>query len=184
MAITRALARRVRALRQARGWSLDELAYRSKVSKGMVVQIEGARTNPSIGTLCRLSDAFGLSIAQLVEAEEPMPVRIIGVDEPPTLWTGDRGGSARLLCGVSEPATVELWDWRFEPGEQHTSVDHATGTRELVHVLDGEVEVIVDGTGYTARAGESVDFRADRPHAYTNPGDRAARLTIVVVMPR
>ena len=51
--VTDAVARNVREARLERGWTLEQLATRSGVSKGMVVQIEQARTNPSIGTLSK-----------------------------------------------------------------------------------------------------------------------------------
>ena len=182
-AVSASIAKHVRGLRQSRGWSLDELAYRSGVSKGMVVQIEGARTNPSIGTLCRLAEAFGVSVGRLVEAAPEPVVRVVRADEPPVLWKGAAGGAARLLRGVNDPAFVEVWDWRLAPGERHASVDHAPGTRELVHVRSGRFTVTVDLVPHTVEVGETVDFRADRPHEYRNDGAVPAVLTMVVVMP-
>src|SRR5437588_12639497 len=85
-----AVAQHVRALRLARGWSLDELSGRSGVSKGMVVQIEGARTNPSVGTLCRIADAFGVTVGRLLEPGTDRTVRVTAADQAPMLW---RGGS-------------------------------------------------------------------------------------------
>src|ERR1700759_1253210 len=80
-----AVAQHVRALRQARGWSLDELSGRSGVSKGMVVQIEAARTNPSLGTLTRVADAFGVTIARLLEPAAERVVRLTGLQDAPML---------------------------------------------------------------------------------------------------
>jgi transcriptional regulator with XRE-family HTH domain len=182
-AVTAAVARAVRGLRQARGWSLDELSGRSGVSKGMVVQIEGGRTNPSIGTLCRLADAFGVTVARLVESGPPRRVRVAAAGSAPLLWQGGYGGFARLLAGVNEPDFVELWEWRLEPADRHDSPDHATGTRELVHVLSGTLTVTVGGTDHVVRAGETIDFPADEAHGYRNDGAVAARLMMVVVMP-
>ena len=182
-ALTAAVAHQVRALRTGRGWSLDELAGRSGVSKGMVVQIEGARTNPSVGTLCRLADAFGVTVARLLEADEVRTVRVAPLANAPILWRGHSGGLARLLGGLNEPDFVELWEWVLEPGDHHTSYDHATGTRELLHVLDGEVTVTIDGADHVARTGDTVDFAADRGHGYRNDGDSTARIVMVVVMP-
>jgi transcriptional regulator with XRE-family HTH domain len=178
-----AIARHVKGLRQGRRWSLDELASRSGVSKGMLVQIEGARTNPSIGTLCRIAESFGVSIGRLLESEPEPVVKIVGVDEPPVLWRGGAGGTGRLLRGVNDPAFVEVWQWRMPPGESHESGDHATGTRELIHLEQGSIVVTVDGTEHAVRAGETIDFRADRPHAYRNAAAVEAVLTMVVVMP-
>src|SRR5690242_12772679 len=150
-AVAASIAGQVRGLRQVRGWSLDELASRSGVSKGMVVQIEGARTNPSIGTLCRLAEAFGVSIGRLVEAPAEPVVRVVGADEAPALWHGEFGGTAHLLRGVNDPAFVELWRWRIVPGERRSADDHAPGTRELMHVLAGVLTVRVEQTLYLVR---------------------------------
>jgi transcriptional regulator with XRE-family HTH domain len=182
-AVAAAVAQHVRALRQARGWSLDELGQRSGVSKGMIVQIENARTNPSIGTLCRLAESFGVSVARLIEAETEPRVRVIDADAPPTLWHGDRGGAARLLVGVNEPAFVELWEWRIAAGERHRSSDHTPGTRELLHVRTGSLIVTVDGVDHPVTRGQTIDFRADRTHGYRNDSLEPAEATMVVVMP-
>ncbi|WP_432979128.1 helix-turn-helix domain-containing protein [Dactylosporangium sp. CA-233914] len=178
-----AIARQVKSLRRGRGWSLDELASRSGVSKGMLVQIEGARTNPSIGTLCRVAESFGVSLGRLLEPESEPVVKIVGADEPAVLWHGPDGGTGRLLRGVNDPGFVEVWDWRMAPGEGHDSGDHAASTREIIHVREGELEVVVDGSPYTVNTGETIDFPADRPHRYRNPGAVEAVVTMVVVMP-
>lgn len=120
-AVTAAVAQQVRELRAARGWSFDELAGRSGVSKGMLVQIESARTNPSVGTLCRVADAFGVNIARLLEPAEERTVKITSAAEAPVLWQGEHGGTGHLLSGLGEPDLVELWDWRMEAGEAHRS---------------------------------------------------------------
>lgn len=182
-AVTAAVAHHVRALRQARGWSLDELSGRSGVSKGMVVQIEAARTNPSVGTLSRLSDAFGVSIAQLLEPAGERIVRISAADEAPTLWHGGYGGYGRLLAGLNDPDSVELWEWWLQPRERHESPDHAPGTRELIHVLTGEATVTVDGTDHVLCPGQTIDFPADRTHGYRNDAGEPVRMVMVVVMP-
>jgi transcriptional regulator with XRE-family HTH domain len=182
-AVAASIAGQVRGLRQVRGWSLDELASRSGVSKGMVVQIEGARTNPSIGTLCRLAEAFGVSIGRLIEAPAEPVVRVIAADETPALWQGPAGGAAHLLRGVNEPAFVDLWRWRLMPGEHQSADDHTPGTRELMHVHTGVLTVRVDQTPYLVRAGDTIDFRADKPHEYRNDGAEPVTLTMVVVMP-
>jgi transcriptional regulator with XRE-family HTH domain len=182
-AVAASIAGQVRGLRQARGWSLDELASRSGVSKGMVVQIEGARTNPSIGTLCRIAEAFGVSIGRLIEAAAEPVVRVVGAADPPVLWHGTAGGRAQLLRGVNDPAFVELWRWRLMPGEHQSADDHTPGTRELMHVHAGELTVRVDQAPYLVGPAETIDFRADRPHEYRNDGTEPVELTMVVIMP-
>jgi transcriptional regulator with XRE-family HTH domain len=182
-AVTAAVARQVRDLRASRGWSFEELAGRSGVSKGMLVQIEAARTNPSVGTLCRVADAFGVNIARLLEPGDETPVKISAAADAPVLWRGDGGGTAHLLSGLGEPDLVELWDWRLNPGEGHDSADHPRGTREVLHVLGGTAVVVVDGVEHEVRAGETIEFHADREHGYRNRTEEPVRLVMVVVTP-
>ncbi len=182
-AVTAAVAQHVRGLRQARGWSLDELSGRSGVSKGMVVQIEAARTNPSLGTLTRIADAFGVTVARLLEPAADRTVRVSAAADAPLLWRGGYGGFGRLLAGLNDPDFVELWEWRLSPHDRHGSPDHAPGTRELLHVLVGELTVTVDGTDHLVQAGETIDFRADKPHGYRNESDGPVRLLMVIAMP-
>lgn len=181
--ITAAVALHVRALRTGRGWSLDELSGRSSVSKGMLVQIEAARTNPSVGTLARIADAFGVTVARLLQPANDRSVHLADIQDAPVLWRGGRGGMGRLLRGLNDPDFVELWDWRFAPHERYEAEDHQPGTREMVHVLIGEIVVTVDGVDHVVQTGQTLDFRSDRTHVYRNDTEVPARVMMVVVIP-
>lgn len=181
--ITAAVALHVRALRTGRGWSLDELSGRSSVSKGMLVQIEAARTNPSVGTLARIADAFGVTVARLLQPAADRNVHLSDSQDAPVLWRGGRGGSGRLLRGLTDPSYVELWDWRFAPNERFESEDHQPGTREMAHVLVGEILITVDGVDHRVLTGQTLDFRGDRTHSYRNDTDVPARVVMIVSVP-
>src|SRR5712672_368798 len=115
-----AIARRIALLRKGKQQSFDELAVRSGVSKGMLVQIEQGRANPSISTLCRLAAGLGVSVAELISADSDArsPVHVTATDESRVLWKGPNGGSAALLVGSDGPDMLELWSWTLEPGEK------------------------------------------------------------------
>lgn len=181
-AVAAAVARNVRRLRLERGWTLDALASRAKVSKGMLVQIEQTRTNPSLGTLCRLSDAIGVSLARLVELDEAPVVRVVAADQAAVLWRTD-DSSAKLLVGSDRSQHLELWDWVLGPGREHRSEEHAPGTQELVHVLSGSLVLEVDGHEYRVETDGAAVFQADRPHAYRNDGAVPLRFSMTVAQP-
>jgi Predicted transcriptional regulators len=182
--LTAAIANNVRAQRAHRGMTLDELALRSGVSRGMLIQIEQGRTNPSINTLNRVADALGVSVGRLVEVSDIPVVRVVHDSDVVTMWRGERGGSARLLVGCDAPAILELWDWRLGPGEHHDSDGHAPGTRELLTVLTGRLTLSVYGKSHVVGRDEAVLFHADRPHRYANEGDEEVRFVMVVTEPR
>ncbi|RKS77794.1 helix-turn-helix protein [Motilibacter peucedani] len=181
-AVAAAVARNVRRLRQERGWTLDALASRAGLSKGMLVQVEQTRTNPSLGTLCRLADAIGVSLARLVELDEAPVVRVVAADQAAVLWRSENG-SARLLVGSDRSSHLELWDWVLGPGEVHRSEEHAPGTQELLHVAAGVLTLDVDGHDHRVETDGAAVFQADRPHAYRNDGTVPLRLTMMVAQP-
>jgi transcriptional regulator with XRE-family HTH domain len=177
-----ALAHTVRAAREQKRWSHATLASRSGLSKGMLLQIESARTNPSIGTLIRIANAFGVAVWQLFTAQEES-VRVARRDEALTLWRSPRGGTATLLVGADAPQPVELWDWRLAPGDVYTADAHMDTTMEVIEVRQGTLTLVVGKRRVQIRAGGSVVARMNQRHQYINEGRSIVKLTMVVVDP-
>jgi transcriptional regulator with XRE-family HTH domain len=182
-AVAAAVARNTRRLRTDRGWSLDQLASRSGVSKGMLVHVEGARTNPSLGTMCKIAETLGVSLAALVELPEAPTVRVVQRAETARLWSGLEGSAGDLLVGSDERHHTELWRWTLAAGDRHASEAHVEGTREMLHVVDGTLTLEVDGVAHAVPAGGAALFHADRPHAYGNDRKRPVRFVMVVLQP-
>ena len=178
-----ALARNLRRLRGERALTLDELARRAGVSRSMLIQIEQKRVNPTLATLVRIAQALDVGLAELVELGSRRRVRVIARDDVAELWTSPGGGSGRLLVGSDQLDHIEFWDWRLEPGDVHEAEAHAAGTAEIIHVLDGDLALEVDGETHAAAAGESVVFSADADHSYGNEGMRPVRVFMVVITP-
>jgi transcriptional regulator with XRE-family HTH domain len=177
-----AVALNLRRLRGARQWSLDALAARSGVSKGMLVQLEGARTNPSLGTLCRVAEALSVSLTALIETDDRPPVQVVPAGGGTPLWAGAAGGVGKLLVGSDEREHVELWRWEMNPGDAQRSDDgHAGGTLEMVLVIEGELTLEVDGEDYPVGPGAAASFRSDRAHAYRNDGDEPCSFVMVIL---
>jgi transcriptional regulator with XRE-family HTH domain len=178
-----AIGARVKQERQARGWTLDQLAEAASVSRRMVVSVEQGTVNPSVGTLLRLSDALGVGLPALVEPPEPRRVKVIRSGDGAELWTGAAGGRGMLVAGTTPPDVVELWDWSLGPGDRQSSEAHAAGTQELVHVLEGSITVEVDDQVIALEVGDAIAFPGDVDHAYANPNDKPARFSLAVFEP-
>lgn len=182
-AVTEAVARNVKGLRTARGWSLDQLAGRSGVSKGMLVNLEQARTNPSLNTLCKLAETLGISLAGLIELHEQPKVQVVEPGAKVRLWSGEEGSWGDLLVGSDKRDHVELWTWRLAAGDVLPSNAHLQGTQEMLHVLEGTLTLDVDGELHAVPAGGAALFDADHPHQYRNDHKGAVRFVMVVLTP-
>src|SRR5690348_16694956 len=101
--ITRATGGPVRQGRVSRGWTLDQLAERSGVSRRMLVSIEQGSANPSIATLLLISDALGIGLPALVDMDRSPGLRVTRAGAAPVLWRGRVGGQAVLVAGPRPP---------------------------------------------------------------------------------
>ncbi|MET9794800.1 helix-turn-helix domain-containing protein [Nocardiopsis alba] len=181
--LARVIGARVKHERNARGWTLDRLAEHAGVSRRMVVNVEQGSTNPSVGTLLRLSDALGVGLPALVEPPTPKAAKVTRAGDGAVLWTGEHGGRGVLVAGTEPPDVVELWEWTLAPGDRHESEAHSSGTRELLQVLEGSVTIVADGQVHTLDAGDALTFFGDVDHSYSNPNDVPARFTLCVYEP-
>ncbi|MER5399073.1 XRE family transcriptional regulator [Streptomyces sp. NPDC002599] len=181
--LTQSLARNVKRWRTERGFTLEALAARAGVSRGMLIQIEQARTNPSLGTVVKIGDALGVSITTLLDYEQGPRVRIVPADQAVRLWHTEAGSYNRLLAGTEAPGPLEMWDWRLMPGEGSPSDPHPSGTVELVHVISGDLTLTVDGVDHHVPEGASVSFEADTPHTYANRSEVPVEMVMAVSVP-
>lgn len=182
-ALATAIGGRVRQERQARGWTLDQLAEAAGVSRRMLINVEQGASNPSVGTLLRISDALGIGLPGLVEPARPKAVKVTRRGDGVALWSGEFGGRGVLVAGTEPPDVVELWDWTLGPGDKHASETHASGTKELVQVQQGPITIEVADQVVTLAAGDAVSFPGDVAHCYANTGKKSARFTLAVFEP-
>ena len=90
------IARRLRLERDARGWSLADLAERSGVSKATISKIEREELSPTAVILVRLASAFDLTLAGLLvraEGEGAQPLLSRAADQP--VWRDPATGYSR-----------------------------------------------------------------------------------------
>jgi transcriptional regulator with XRE-family HTH domain len=181
--LTRALARILQSLRAERGWSLDQLAGRSGVSKGVLVALEQGRSNPNLATLARIGDAFGVPVTRLVDVSDERVVRITGPEQARVLWRGEAGGTGTIIAATEPPWAAELWRWTIYPGERFGGDPHAPASKEMTWVESGTVTATVAGRRYEVAAPRCARFPGSLPHFYVNEGTEPAQITMVVVIP-
>ncbi|CAM5514080.1 hypothetical protein STENM327S_07007 [Streptomyces tendae] len=139
----------------------------------MLIQIEQARTNPSLGTVVKIGDALGVSITTLLDWEQGPTVRVVPAEQAVRLWHTDAGSFSRLLAGVEAPGPLEMWEWRLMPGEHSLSDPHPTGTVELVHVTSGELALTVERGDPPCADGRERLLRVRHPAHLRQRGRRA-----------
>jgi transcriptional regulator with XRE-family HTH domain len=181
--LTGAVARILQSLRGERGWSLDQLAQRSGVSKGVLVAIEQGRSNPNLATLARIADTFGVPVTRLVDVPDEPAVRIIPAEQARTLWRGPSGGTGTILGATEPPWAVELWRWVLQPGEMSGGDAHVAGSKEMIWVESGAITLTVAGHQYQVSTGQCARLSGAEHHSYKNEGPDQAVMTMISLVP-
>jgi transcriptional regulator with XRE-family HTH domain len=174
---------RVRALREAMDLSLRDLAERSGVSAPMLSQVERGETSPTLQTAARIAAGLELTLSQLLRLDEGGSVTIVRGDEVRSGPTR-RGHAYQVLTPPLPGLRAELSRHVLDAGAATGGPDdppmHEPGSREVAHVRDGEIELVVDGERHRLGPGDTVTFDADLPHHFENPGPGAATFLAVV----
>lgn len=56
----------VKEWREDRGFTQEELAYRSKISVTYISKIENGQTNVSLDTICKIATGLGITLSELL----------------------------------------------------------------------------------------------------------------------
>jgi transcriptional regulator with XRE-family HTH domain len=173
---------RVRALREAEGLSLRDLAVRSGVSAPMLSQVERGETSPTLAVAGRIAAGLELRLSQLLRLDEAGAVTVVRASE--RRKGGSRGHRYELLTPPLPGQRAEVSRHVLAPGA-HTGGPgdppmHEPGSRETAVVESGPVVLTCDGDRHELAAGDTVTFDADLSHHFENPGTREAVLLAVV----
>ena len=179
-----AIGPRVRALREAMGLSLRELAIRCGVSSAMLSQVERGETSPTLAVASRIASGLELRLSQLLRLDESGSVTIVRASERRTGGNPRRGHRVEVLTAPIPGQRAELSLHTLAAGAVTGGAGdppmHEPGARETALVEDGCVVLRCDGLAYELEAGDCVTFDADLPHHFENPGPGDVRLLAVV----
>lgn len=183
MVVSGQLGKTVQRLRKTYNLSLSELSEQSGVAKSIISQIERNETNPTLSTIWRLAHALDVSIERVLQVSEDEPfLEKNSKGDTPILVSDD--GKCRLSI-IGWIKTVEWLQWygfAAEPGGILESDPHQRGSVECLSVTDGELQVEVAGVVETARAGETLRYRCDRPHVIRNVSAAPASAMMVCIL--
>lgn len=166
---------RIRSLRQARGWSLDNLAERAVMSPSSLSRIETGRQRLGLDQLTALARALGTSIDQLAETINDDDVVIRPERDE------HRGLTTWLLSRGSAPAGVTVAKMRITDeaaGPQAVQLGVHPG-KEWFTVLSGTVALFLGERTVRVEAGEAAEFSTMTPHAIRAHGGPAEILVIL-----
>lgn len=178
------IARRIRALRDAQGLSLDALAERAGVSRSNISLIERCESSPSAVVLDKLATALGVALASLFDEDraDRAPPRPVARAAEQVVWTDPASGYVRRQLSPSAPSPLQLVEVVFPAGER---VAYDTAARDAdihqqIWVLEGAMDITVGDATWRLESGDCLALRLDCPIAYRNPSAQPARYLVAL----
>jgi transcriptional regulator with XRE-family HTH domain len=175
------LAANLRRLRIARRLSLSQLARETGMSKATLSGIENGRGNPTVVTLAALSDALGVSVAELLDE---MPLEEVRISRASTAIFSERGGlPRRTLESITTGEPVELAEIALAPGRLLDLAPQAVGSRMCVFVTAGQLIAGPAERTSELGTGDCMAFPADVGHLLA-AGRSETRVLLLSSAPR
>lgn len=167
------LGKTLQTTRESRRLTLTALASRSKVSIGMLSQIERGQANPSFVTMSKIAGALGIPMSSFLDGSKPNRNHVVRVKDRRRLVFPEIGLTYQLLTPDLN-RDLELLLIEVAPGLSTRNRVFSHEGEESGMLLQGTLEVHVDGEIEVLNEGDSISFLSKLPHWYRNPGKKKA----------
>ncbi len=177
------IGQRLKKFRLAKDMTLKKVESAAGVSATHISEIERGMTSPTIGALSRICEAIGVEPASLIKEKYLSRMSIVGKNERKAMQFKDWGATyCSLTKDISNPKFSFL-EVILEPGIKRPEGKSTHEGEEFAFVTKGVMEIIIGDEQYILKEGDSIHFRADKPHAMRNIGGVTCRAVWVTSPP-
>ena len=173
------LAQNLREIREERNLSLDKLADLTGVSKSMLRQIETGQSSPTISTLWKIANGLRVPFTALLR-EQSAEVVLSGFKQGKPLTGRSKGYRLFPLVSFDPERSFEIYYVEIDPGTSLDAEPHNGIPEEYVFVLQGRIDITVDGEEFTVKRDHFISFLANCPHCYHNSGAETATAVMLI----
>jgi transcriptional regulator with XRE-family HTH domain len=168
---------RLQSIRKLKGLSQRELAKRAGVTNSTISMIEKNSVSPSISSLKKVLAGIPMSLVEFFSLEMEQENNAQVVYRADELTDLSSGAVTMKLIGRAHPSrAIAFLDETYPAGAD-------TGREMLVHegeeagmLVEGRIELTVEGEVYILEKGDSYYFDSSKPHRFRNPYEQPARL--------
>ena len=172
---------RIRLEREARGWSLTDLAARAGVSRAMIHKVERGDSSPTANLLAKLSGAFGLSMSTLMARAELRPGRLARRADQP-VWTDPETGYLRRHVSPPGDMPLDLVEVTLKAG---TSVAMPAAAyafqRQLIWLQEGRLTFQEGPVRHDLGPGDCLELGPPMDCTFRNESDQPCCYAVIVL---
>lgn len=173
-AVVAAIGNRLRALRQEREMTLQDLAEATDLSPSMLSLVERGRAAPSIQSLIVIANALNVTMSELIVTDQADDERIVirAADQP---FVKTAQNVVRRVLREDRARGISLAMNEYAPDTGSALKRGAHAGFEYGFVLEGQLTVELENVTYQLKAGDLISFESKRPHRFWNNGSKRVR---------
>ncbi len=179
--LTKRLAKRLKDLRNAENYSLEDLAARSGISRATLSRMEKAEVSPTTDMLSKLCAAYGLTLTHLLSMIEDSYEPLIRNSDQPC-WEDTTVGFKRIsISPPSKALKPEMLRCEIAAG-QVIQYDTPTipGLEHHLYLLEGSLKVKVQDQAYELRTGDCLRYHSNGPTRFETTNATAAYILVLI----
>lgn len=161
------LAENLKTYRVKRGLTQEEFSKISGLARSTITNIESGEANPSLSKVISIAQALDISIDQLISKPRSQVMLLKETDITKVL-RGDFIEISKLF--PEETKGIAIDKVKIGAGQVFRGKAHLSGSKEYLTVIEGELEIIINGDSYTVEKNQVLAFPGDVNHSYKNTG--------------
>ncbi|KEH99179.1 helix-turn-helix domain-containing protein [Clostridium massiliodielmoense] len=165
--LTSIIGKNLKTIRNKKNMSLDNVSKLTGVSKAMLGQIERGESNPTVSTLWKIATGLKISFSSFID-ESKETLKIIHQNDINPIIEDKNRMKLYPIFPFDPKKNFEIFTIELEPNCNHISTPHDNGVEEYIIVTDGELELTINDENFILRKGDSINFKGNNEHSYTN----------------
>ncbi|MEQ8250946.1 MAG: XRE family transcriptional regulator [Oceanibaculum nanhaiense] len=176
------LAQRLRALRGERGWTLDETAARSGISRATLSRLEKAEVSPTARVLGQLCAAYGLTLSRLMHLVEAEFAPLVPRAGQPVWHDAESGFHRRSVSPPAQSLAGEVLEGRLDPGAR-IAYDRPPrpGLEHHIVLLEGALAVTLGERTHDLQPGDCLRYQLFGASVFATPPHSGALYLIFIL---
>lgn len=176
------IAQRLKLLRSERGWSLDELAKHSGVSRATLSRLENADVSATASVLGKLCAAYGMPMSRLMRMVEEAFVPVIRREAQPVWEDPETGFVRQSVSPPSRTLSGELLECTLPPGTRIAyDMPSRPGLEHHLLLVEGRLRFTIEATTYEIGPGDCLRYKLHGKTVFESIGDLAVHYYLFMV---
>jgi len=164
-------------LRQAQGWSIENLAEATGQTPDFIGQVESSEISPPVSFLLRLSAALGVDPGTFLHKEEQAAIQDHRVQ---AFVKRTRSYSYQTLTPGAEKSHLRAFMVTIESHRDHKPVEYRHEGEEFIYVMAGDLELTLGGKIHVLKKEECIHFNSDIPHKLKSLSNEPTRCLVML----